>query len=391
VPGALVVGGDYRGLGVVRSLGRRGIDVWVLSDGDDVLATRSRYCTHHLPLAGTSDDEQAAYLLRIADTHGLEGRTIFPTSDRSAAMVGRHHAALAERYVLTTPAWDTLRVAFDKRGTYALAERLGIAYPRTWGATSAREAAELPLELPVIVKPAVREEDNALTVAKAWRADSRTELHDRFAEAMLLLPADELLVQELVPGGGEGQVSYAALADRGRPLASVVARRTRQFPTDFGRASTYVETIEQPEIVASSEALLAELAFTGLVELEYKRHADTGVFKLLDVNPRVWGWHTLCARAGVDFPYLAWQLAHGEPVAPTHCALGVRWVRHSTDIPTSLREILGGRLPLRPYLASLRRPIENAIYARDDPRPGLYEYPMLVGTLARRLAHGRDV
>src|SRR5947209_625203 len=30
--GAVVIGGDYRGLGIVRSLGRHGIPVWVLTD-----------------------------------------------------------------------------------------------------------------------------------------------------------------------------------------------------------------------------------------------------------------------------------------------------------------------------------------------------------------------
>jgi D-aspartate ligase len=389
--GALVVGGDYRGLGVVRSLGRRGIRVWVLTDGDDVLATRSRYCAHHLRLLGHSNAEQSAFLRQLADEHALDGFTLFPTSDRTAAAIAQDHAALAERYVLTTPSWKTLRWAFDKRRTYELAERLDVAYPRTWTAGSAQEASELAVEFPVVIKPAVREEDNALTVAKAWRADDVCELRARFAEGAELLPPAELLIQELVPGGGESQFSYAALCEEGAPIATVIARRTRQYPADFGRASTFVETVEQPEIEAGSERLLAELRFSGLVEIEFKRHPASGVFKLLDINPRVWGWHSLCGRAGVDFPYLAWQLARGEPVAAARGKTGVRWVRHSTDIPTSLREILRHRLSAREYLTTLRGPVENAIFARDDPKPGLYEYPMLVSTLARRLTQGREV
>ena len=37
--GALVLGADYRALGVVRSLGRRGVPVWVIRDGGDAVAT----------------------------------------------------------------------------------------------------------------------------------------------------------------------------------------------------------------------------------------------------------------------------------------------------------------------------------------------------------------
>ncbi|PYT21377.1 MAG: hypothetical protein DMG57_38840 [Acidobacteria bacterium] len=60
------------------------------------------------------------------------------------------------------------------------------------------------------------------------------------------------------------------------------------------------------------------MRFTGLVEIEFKRDSRDGKFKVLDMNPRVWGWHTLCGRAGVDFPYLTWLLVRGEPVPETH-------------------------------------------------------------------------
>src|SRR4051812_34159679 len=47
--GAVVLGGDYRALGVVRSLGRRGVPVWVVREGDDTLAAVSRYASRRLP------------------------------------------------------------------------------------------------------------------------------------------------------------------------------------------------------------------------------------------------------------------------------------------------------------------------------------------------------
>jgi D-aspartate ligase len=386
--GALVLGGDYRGLAVVRSLGRHGIPVTVLVDGDDSLGARSRYAGAHRRLHGHGDAETCAELLSISDELGLGGATLFPTSDRSAALVGRNHAALAERFVLTTPAWDVLRVAFDKRETYGLATALGIDHPRTWTAATAVEAAALELPYPVILKPAVREVDNALTVAKAWRVDDAATLEARFAEAAALLDPAELLIQELVPGGGEAQFSYTALCDDGRPLATLLARRTRQYPPDFGRASTYVESIDCPEIVEPAERLLAEVGFTGLVEVEFKRDPRDGRYLLLDVNPRVWGWHGLCQRAGVDFPYLAWRLARGEGVPATRAATGVRWVRLSTDLPTSLREIAGRRMSARAYLSSLRGPRAGAIFALDDPLPAVVELPMLVSTVVRRRLRG---
>jgi predicted ATP-grasp superfamily ATP-dependent carboligase len=342
-------------------------------------------------MEGATDDEQCAFLLRLARDHDLNGWTLYPSADESAATVARQHDQLARHYVLTTPPWEIFRWAYDKSLTYEIADRLGLPYPRVWTAATAAEAAALPIQFPAILKPAVKQEFNKLTAAKAWRIDDAAELTTRFDEAAGLVGAEHLLIQELVAGGGDAQFSVATICEEGQLLATVVARRTRQYPPDFGRASTFVETIDRPEIVEPAARLLREIRFTGLVEVEFKQDPRDGSYKLLDVNPRVWGWHTLCQRAGVDFPYLAWRLARGESVPQAQSAPGFRWLRLSTDLPTSLREMARGRLTPRTYLASLRGPRESAIFARDDPRPGLSELPMLVGVLARRLLHGDAV
>jgi len=382
LPGALVIGADYRGLAVVRSLGRRGIPVWVLRDGDDALAARSRFTTGRADLRGKRDVERVAFLLDLAAAHGLDGWTLFPTSNRSARVVAMHQAALSGSYTFTTPPWRTLRVAYDKRRMIAVVARLGIDQPQTWVAETAADAAQMPDRYPVCVKPAISQ----VTSTKAWRADSPNELREQFAYAATLIDPSELLIQELVPGGGEMQFSYAALCDDGEPVAWVVARRTRQYPADFGRASTFVETVYEPDVRATAERVLRDLRFTGLVEVEFKRDPETCSLKLLDINPRVWGWHSLCQRAGVDFPYLARCLALGEPVPESHATIGVRWSRLTTDLPTSLKELAAGRLGVGEYLRAWRGPRESAVFVDDDPWPGVIEIPMLVGILGRRMA-----
>jgi D-aspartate ligase len=384
-----VLGSDYRGLAVVRSLGRRGLPVCVLTGDDDVLAAKSRYVTHRVNLRGPDDEARCAFLGDLAERLELRRWVLFPTADESAALVARRHEQLSDQFQLTTPPWRLLRWAHDKRLTYQLAESLGLPYPRTWSAPDAAAAAGLELDYPVIVKPAIKEQFNRLTAAKAWRVDDRETLRERFAEAAALVDPKVLLLQEIVPG--DAHFSYAALCQGGRPLASVVARRTRQYPPDFGRASTFVETIDDPEVAALGQRFLAEIEFEGLVEVEFKRDPRDGALKLLDVNPRVWGWHSLCQRAGVDFPYLAFRLARGEAVPSTSAAIGVRWLRLSTDLPTSLKQIALGKLPLVPYLRTLWGRHESAIFARDDPWPALVELPMLAATLARRLRHGDAV
>jgi len=82
---------------------------------------------------------------------------------------------------------------------------------------------------------------------------------------------------------------------------------------------------------------------------------------------------------------LLWLMHQGQPVPDdVHARTGVRWMRMSTDLPTSLREIWGGRLSIREYLGSLLGSKESAIYAADDPLPGLLEIPLLFYLLGKR-------
>jgi D-aspartate ligase len=386
--GALVVGADYRGLGVVRSLGRRRIPVWVVRVDEHRLAELSRYARRRFQ---ADDATLVEFLLALSERYGLDGWALVPTRDETAALIARSHRDISERFRVTTPPWEVMQWASDKRLTYRLAERIGVDYPRTQYPRDRNEVETLDYAFPVILKPAIRVGFNRLTAAKAWRVDDRRALLERYDEACLLVDPSLVMIQEIVPGGGEEQFSFAALCSEGRPVASIVARRTRQIPMDFGRASTYVETIDEPEVRDRACALLDAMRFTGLVEVEFKRDPRDGRYKLLDINARVWGWHTVGAPAGVDFPYLLWRQVHGQDLVEVRGRTGVRWVRMTTDVPMALREVARRRLSLRSYVRSLRRPIESAIFARDDPLPGLLELPLLAHVLGGRLLSGTGV
>src|SRR5690242_14870818 len=85
--GALVMGADYRALGVVRSLGRRGIPVWLINQGGHLVASASRYVRRRLPWPVRDDPEKISYLLRLCDSHDLNGWVLIPTDDHSVGLV----------------------------------------------------------------------------------------------------------------------------------------------------------------------------------------------------------------------------------------------------------------------------------------------------------------
>ena len=389
--GALVTGADYRGLGVIRSLGRRGVPVWVLNHAGHLVGTVSRYATRTLRWPLDDARRQVEFLLELAATEKLKGWVLFPTDDEDVVLFARHHELLSAHYQLTTPPWEVVRWLCDKRLLYQLAKELALERPWTFCPRNREEIVLLDCPFPVILKPAMRVAFNRLSADKAWRFENRASLLAGYDEACKLMDPELLMIQEIVPGWGEAQFSFAALCEDGSPVASIVARRTRQFPMDFGRFSTYVETIDEPQVVGPALRLLAAIRFTGLAEVEFKRDPRDGQLKLLDVNPRVWGWHTLSNRAGVDFPYLLWRLVRGESVPKVRGRSGERWMRMWTDFPMAIHEILNGRLSLRSYLRCLRGKKESAIFAWDDPLPGLFELPLLAAMVGRRLLKGKGI
>jgi len=376
-PGALVVGGDHPGLGVARSLGRRGIPVYVLEDQHSI-SQFSRYPTKVIRVKDLRDERKTVdAVLEVGKRFNLQGWVLFPTRDETVAAFSRYRSELAEFFRVTTPDWETVKWAWDKKNTYDLALQLGIPAPHTWNPRSLEELAELYPRLPLAIKPAVKENFFYATGAKAWRADTPEELASLFQKASQQIKAEEIMVQEIIPGDGSRQYSYCAFFRDGRAHSSLVARRQRQHPREFGRAATYVESIEEPIIEELSERFLKHINYYGLVELEFKQDPRDGGFKLLDVNARTWGFHSIGAPAGVDFPYLLFADQVGQPAEPCRGRPAVGWLRLVADIPTALSEIFHGQLPLSSYIKSIRATKVESVFSKEDPLPSLGELLLL--------------
>jgi predicted ATP-grasp superfamily ATP-dependent carboligase len=376
--GAIVIGGDYQGLGIVRSLGRRGVPVCVIDD-EYSIARFSRYAKSFVSLANLRDERHVVdSLLEIGKRRGLDGWVLYPTREELVAALSHNRAELSKVFRVPTPDWESVKWAWDKRNTYRLAQELDIPIPVTHYPENVDQLAQLDrLTPPFAIKPAIKEHFFYATKAKAWRANSHSELRTLFEKASELAGDGEIMVQELIPGGGSQQFSYCAFFRNGAAVGKMVVRRTRQHPLQFGRASTYVETVDIPLLEELSERFLRAIDYYGLVELEYKLDPRDSQYKLLDVNARTWGYHSLGAKAGVDFSYMLYSDQVGLPVSMYKGRPGVAWVRTTTDLPAAMMGMLSGETNLKGYLRSLRNCNVEAVFSASDPLPGLAEVALI--------------
>jgi predicted ATP-grasp superfamily ATP-dependent carboligase len=170
----------------------------------------------------------------------------------------------------------------------------------------------------------------------------------------------------------------------GSPIGSMAAQRWRQHPPEFGRAATFVESLDLPEVEEPTVRFLKAINYYGLAEVEYKLDPRDGKFKLLDVNVRTWGFHSLGAAAGVDFSYLLYADQIGETVTSCQGRPGVGWMRMVTDIPTSAGDILSGRLSIGAYVKSLKSLGTESVFSGEDLLPSLAEIVLLPYLTAKR-------
>ncbi len=386
--GAVLLGSDFKALAVARSLGERGIPVVVVDDHPRA-AWFSRYVNRHFRWHQRMDDAAfVSFLLNIGKQHHLERWVLMPLQDEVVQLVACHRQELMQVYTLITQEWEVVQWANDKRRTYQLAQETGVLYPRTVYPANENELAAINMRFPVIIKPAISVRLQYSARLKAFEARSRAELLLQYRRALHYIPPAEVMVQEIIPGDGTAQYSLAAFCKDGHILASMTARRTRQYPIDYGLGSSFVEAMPVPGLLEPGQKLLSRMRASGMVEIEFKYDRDDHQYKLLDVNLRPWGWHSLCIACGLDFPYLQFSDALGLAceIPCGAASYDYHWVRLLTDILAGWQEVQRGITTPGRYLRSLAGKTVFAVFDWRDPLPSVGDILIAFSRLLRAFA-----
>lgn len=103
--GAVVLGGDYQGLGIVRSLGRRGVPICVIDD-EHSIARFSRFVRYWVRVPSLRREEKIVQVLLETERRlGLQGRVVYPTRDEMVAALSRHREELSRRFRIPNACW----------------------------------------------------------------------------------------------------------------------------------------------------------------------------------------------------------------------------------------------------------------------------------------------
>lgn len=365
-PGVVVLGGHVQALGIIRIFGRMGIRSAVIDATKFNIARKSKYCDHFYLIP---DCELLSFLMRTEIINKFLGWIIFPTNDSHVKILSENKKLLEENYIVSTDSWDYVMKFFNKKATYQLAEKIGIPIPKTYFPSTEKDIEQLNIEYPCIVKPAIMYTFYSKVKKKVFLCNTKAELYENYRRALKIIPPDEIIIQEVVKGLSKNQYSACFLFIDGISYVHLTACRMRQHPIDFGNATTYAETVNIPLLKEYGEKILRHSGYSGICEVEFKRDEKDGAFKFLEVNPRTWKWHSISNKAGTPFLPLFYQYLTGSLIQPIDHYEKASFRHALTDFPIQIQLLAKGLK----YALYRSRPVEKAVWARDDIKPWFFE------------------
>lgn len=365
-------------LSVVRSLGRKGVEVHTAWTPPSYHSVASRYitCHHSLTPYAETGEEWKIDLKRLLEKEAFD--LVIPTNDPCIIPVQLHRKELencARFYLLDD---EVFQITSSKLRSTELARSLGLPTPRSFMIHHSSDLCHAlqSLDFPIVMKPIRSFNSSNLSerseVRKAYTKDDAMRF---FTE---MKTEEGVLVQETFIGHGMG---VEVLAHEGEILTAFQHLRVHEPP--HGGSSSYRRGVPlDPHLFKATQQLMKALRYTGVGMVEYKYNLKTNEWRFIEINGRFWGSLPLAVASGADFPWFLFQmLLEGKREFPRQFRTGLycrnlqkdlEWIRYNfradASDPTLLRVPGWQALVELGNLLTLKE--KSDTFAMDDLKPG---------------------
>jgi D-aspartate ligase len=361
----------HGGLGVIRSLGRRGVPVYGMHEGPWAPAASSRYLHGRCFWQPSPDDADRvrAGLLRLSERIG-QPAVLLPTDDAGAIFLAEQGDDLRQRFLFPDPPRDLPRRLAGKYSLYELCREFGVPCPEAAVPESFEAARAFAADagFPLIAKLTTPWTNGRGKLRSTSIAADREQLEDIYRACQAA--GVGLMLQELIPGGPSRDWFFHGYCDGGstcRPAFTGVKQRS--YPAHAGLTSLGRSTANA-RLRGEVTGLLARLGYRGILDLDLRWDARDDQYKLLDFNPRIGAQFMLFRdAAGTDVATACYLDLTGQAVPASEQVTGRCFMVENYDPISALSYLRRGELGVGSWLASLRTVDETAWFARDDLRP----------------------
>jgi len=370
----LLTDGNFKHtLAAVRSLGKRGIEVTVLSHLPISISFYSKYCQHHVIAPAPEKDLRFAdFLLEYVKKNQFD--VLLPISFAAVMQVSRIRHELEKFVKIPLADAPSLGIAGSKERTIQYAGKIGVRTPKTWYPKTESDADAIAQEVsyPAVIKGS--EESGFVRYA-----NSPEELSEKFRMIARYSP----VIQEYITGEGYG---FFALYNHGNTRVMFMHKRIREYPVTGG-PSAVAESVYDPALQDAGLRILDGLNWHGVAMVEFKKDKKSGEFVLMEINPKFWGSLGLSIASGVDFPYLASRMATDGDIEPVyHYETGVkyRWL-----FPADLFHVMTNPRMLPQFIMDFGDRSIHHDFDIQDPVPSFIQVGMTAAEFVLRIQQKR--
>lgn len=366
---AVVLDLSANGIGIIRSLGRKGIQVYAYDIKGKFQIGKTRYAVCGIcPHPVYKQEELLSFLISLGERFSKKA-VLYAGSDDFVYFISKYRTSLSNFYTFLMPEHSLIEAVLDKRLTYELALKHNIPCPKTFVIHQEDEIDALCHELtfPCILKPVFSADYRKRLNKKAIIIDKAETLRQEY---QYYRQFGELIIQELIPGSEDHLYGVGTFFDEEMKLIGMfTSQKLHQFPPYFGSASLMLSKREEVSTELGVSFLKA-LEFKGFGKIEFKKDPRDGVMKFLEINARTWYSHSLAKICGVDICYLYYLSLTGQDPQPvTGQREGIKWVFLIRDFLSFRQKQKKGEMTFFEWIKSLSGKKEYALFAWDDPMP----------------------
>ena len=110
---------------------------------------------------------------------------------------------------------------------------------------------------------------------------------------------DNFFVQERLPNSKEVEAGFY-LCDKGEIISFYSHKRIRTYP-ETGGVTVFSQSSSSLDIKQSGETIIQKLNWSGLLMIEFIFDKRDNTYKLIEINPRLWGSIMLSEFCGAEF------------------------------------------------------------------------------------------
>jgi len=364
---AFIFGMFETGLGVARSLGRKGIEVYGYDFKKDI-GSYSKYVTFSLcPNPIKEEGKFIDYIIEVSKSFHHKP-VVFITSDDYLDAFSKHRLQLSNYLLFNLPDKTSINLALEKEQLYKKLIISGIDCPKTFDNQS-------DCTYPLIIKA------NNVNHWRTTISSNDKVIYIRNYEE-LSINIEKLnklnisyVCQEIIPGNDDKFFKYNTYRTKeGEIMAEFMLQKLRQNPVRFGVGSL-VKSVKNEEIRKYGRRVFDSINYKGIGSAEFKFDERDNKYKLIEINTRYWQQNILPTMCGINFPFIEYlyltQFNYSKPVY--NYTEGVKWINLYMDFSSFLKYRKEGSMTLMDWLEELKGHIVFSDFASDDIIPGLYE------------------